>query len=172
MQVVVGRIGRAHGVRGDVAVEVRTDVPDERFAIGSQLQSEPDGKRETGASFVVEAARWHQGRLLVHFRGVDDRDAAEALRGTLLVADSGSSPHAGEEQWWDHDLVGLAAVDQDGARVGELVGVTHPPGNDLLVVRRDDGTEVFVPFVLAIVPDVDLAAGRIVIDAPDGLLEL
>ncbi len=168
MQLLVGRVAKAHGVRGELAVEVRTDDPQRRFAAGCVLDTEP---AERGP-LTVDAARWHRGRLLVRFREVPDRSAAEALRGTLLVVDSSSSPATEDpDEFWDHDLIGLTAALRAGEVVGEVVDVLHPPGADLLVVRRDE-REVLVPFVAAIVPEVDLAAGRVVLDPPEGLLDL
>lgn len=169
MQLVVGRVGRAHGIRGDVAVDVRTDDPEHRFAPGSVLDTEP---AERGP-LTVTAARTHAGRLLVSFAGVTDRSGAEALRGMLLVADSATSPAPEDpEEYWDHQLVGLAAVTVGGEPLGPVEEVLHPPGGDLLVIRRADAGELLVPFVRAIVPEVDLRAGRLVVDPPPGLLDL
>jgi 16S rRNA processing protein RimM len=169
VDLVVGRIGRAHGVRGDVAVEVRTDAPDERFAEGSVLATDPADR----GPLVVRGARWHSGRLLVRFEGCDDRTAAEALRGTLLLVDSEALPALDDpDEFYDHQLVGLAAVLTDGSPLGTVDDVVHAPGNDLLVVRRDDGGETLVPFVRDVVPTVDLAAGRLVVSPPEGLLDL
>ena len=107
------------------------------------------------------------------FEGVADRTAAEALRGTLLVADSATSPQGQDpDEFWDHDLEGLVAVTVSGAVLGEVEQVAHPPGADLLVIRSGDGGELLVPFVRAIVPEVDLVGRRIVVDPPPGLLEL
>ncbi|HEX5017204.1 MAG TPA: ribosome maturation factor RimM [Actinomycetes bacterium] len=166
--VVVGRIGRPHGVRGDVTVEVRTDEPDRRFDDGVVLHSDRSGV----PTLTVESHRWHSGRLLVHLRGIDDRTAAEALRGALLSVsvDPDELPEDPEE-YYDHQLVGLTAVDPSGAAIGEVIHVVHG-GQDHLVVRLPSGREAAVPFVEALVPDVDLAAGRVVIDAPEGLLDL
>ncbi|MDP9392984.1 MAG: ribosome maturation factor RimM [Actinomycetota bacterium] len=166
MELVIGRIGRAHGVRGDVTVEVRTDDPERRFATGARLRTEPDR-----GPLVVADARVHSGRLLVTFEGVRDRTAAEALRGTVLVVDvdPDETPEDPEE-FYDHQLVGLRAVTRDGDAVGEVVDVLHLPAQDVLVVARD-GREVLVPFVAAIVPDVDLAAKHVVLDPPEGLLD-
>ena len=169
MQLVVGRIARAHGIGGEVAVEVRTDSPDLRFAPGAVIETDP---AERGP-LTVERARWHSGRLLVAFAGVADRTTAESLRNTLLVADSASSPSVeGEDEYWDHQLVDLAVAAVDGSPLGTVAEVLHPPGGDLLVVRRPDGAELLIPFVRAIVPTVDLDAGRVVVDPPEGLLEL
>jgi 16S rRNA processing protein RimM len=168
VQLVVGRIARAHGIAGEVAVDVRTDAAHERFATGGVVETDPPER----GPLTIAASRWHSGRLLVTFAGVADRTAAEALRGTLLVADSATSPAVERDEWWDHDLTGLTAVQPDGAVLGTIETVLHPPGADLLCIRRPDGAELLVPFVRAIVPVVDVAAGRIVVDPPDGLLEL
>ena len=169
MQLVVGRIAKAHGIGGEVAVEVRTDAPDDRFAPGTSLLTEP-GER---GPLTVRRTRWHSGRLLVVFDEVADRTAAEALRGTLLVADSTTSPQVdGEDEFWDHQLLGLAAVTVAGTPIGTVDDVLHPAGTDMLVVRAADGREILVPFVRAIVPEVDLDGGRVVVDPPEGLLEL
>lgn len=167
MELVVGRIGRAHGVRGEVYVEVRTDDPDSRFAASAVLATEPPG----AGPLTVERSRWHSGRLLVTFAGVADRAAAEALRGTVLVVESSELPPTGDDDLFhDHELHNLAVVTAAGAAVGTVVDVLHP-GQDVLVVRRTDGRDVLVPFVAAIVPRVDIAAGRLVVAAPPGLLD-
>lgn len=169
MRVVVGRVGRAHGVLGEVAVEVRTDAPEIRFAAGSVLATDPDAV----GPLTVCGARWHSGRLLVAFAGVADRTAAQTLRGTLLLADSADVPPLDDpDEFWDHELVGLAAVDRAGGVLGEVTDVLHPTGQDLLVVHQADGGELLVPFVSAIVPEVDLAGRRLVVDPPPGLVDL
>lgn len=169
MQFVVGRIAKAHGIAGEVSVDVRTDDPDHRFAVGTTLDTDPPER----GPLVVETARWHSGRLLVRFEGVPDRTGAEALRGVHLVADSASSRSSDEDGYWDHDLIGLQMHDREGVVVGEVVDVLHLPGSPVLVVKAaDDGREVLVPFVAAIVPTVDLAAGKVVVDPPEGLLDL
>ncbi|HWB68158.1 MAG TPA: ribosome maturation factor RimM [Mycobacteriales bacterium] len=168
MQLVIGRIAKPHGISGELAVEVRTDAPEQRFAAGSRVETDPSER----GPLVVEATRWHAGRLLVRFTGVTDRTAADALRGTLLVADSATSPPGDADDYWDHDLVGLTAVLADGTVVGDVTEVAHPPGSDLLVVKRPDGRQAMLPFVREIVPTVDVAGGRIVVAPPDGLLDL
>lgn len=170
MELVVGRVGRPHGIRGEVTVEVRTDDPGDRFAPGRMIATDP---AESGP-LTVEAVRWHSGRLLVRFAGVDDRTAAEAVRGVLLVVDSADLPPSDDpDEFYDHELIGLIAVTVDGAKIGTVIEVRHL-GQDLLVIERAaaDGTEaeVLVPFVSALVPDVDVTAGRVVIDPPPGLL--
>lgn len=167
MEVLVGRVGRAHGVRGEVSVDVRTDDPERRFAAGSvlALSGEP-------ATLTVAAARQHHGRLLVRFEGVTDRAGAEALRGRLLVVDAASAGETGEDEWWDHQLVGLAVESTDGSRLGVVADVLHPPGGDLIAVTLPEGGEALVPFLSAFVPVVDIAGGRLVVEPPAGLLEL
>ena len=169
MQLVVGRIAKAHGIGGEVSVEVRTDAYEERFAVGATLDTEPAGR----GPLTIARTRWHSGRLLVAFDGVTDRTAAEALRGALLVVDSTTSPAIDDaDEYWDHQLTGLEVISAGGERLGVIEDVLHPPGPDLLVVRRPDGAEALVPFVRDIVTSVDIAASRVVVDPPDGLFEL
>ena len=169
MQVVVGRLGRAHGVRGDLTVDVRTDDPGTRFAAGSVLATDP---AERGP-LTVREARWHSGRLLLALDGVESREAAEALRGTLLLVDTEDlAPLEDPEEYYDWQLEGLRVELPDGSRLGELAEVVHLPGGDVLAVRRDDGRELLVPFVAAQVPVVDPPAGRVVVDPAPGLLDL
>ncbi len=169
MQLVVGRIGRAHGVRGEVTVEVRTDDPDSRYAPGSTLATDP---AERGP-LTVERARPRPAGLIVAFAGVTGREEAEALRDTLLLVESETLPAlADPDEYYDHELVGLAAVLPSGASLGTVDDVVHGAGGDLLVVRAGEGREHLVPFVRAIVPTVDVAGGRVVVDPPPGLLEL
>lgn len=168
MQVAVGRIGRAHGLRGEVAVDPRTDAPEVRFASGASLTTEP----AAAGPLTVSATRWHSGRLLVHFAGVPDRTAAEGLRGVRLYAEVDQAERPDDpDEFYDHQLVGLAVVTVDGVLVGELAEVLHLPGHDVLSVRAPEGREVLVPFVSKIVPEVDLPARRIVVDPPAGLLD-
>jgi 16S rRNA processing protein RimM len=167
MLLTVGRIVRAHGVHGEVVVEVRTDEPDKRYAVGTRLRTEPPGR------LTVAATRSHQGRLLVTFEGVEGRDAAEALRGVLLQVDSADvAPPSDPDEFHDHQLVGLTAVTPAGEHLGKLVRVDHAPAADLLVIERTGGATALVPFVAAMVPEVDLDGGRIVLDPPPGLLDL
>lgn len=169
MQLLVGRIAKAHGIGGEVSVDVRTDDPDLRFARGAQIETEPADR----GPLVVETTRWHSGRLLVRFAGVSDRGAAEALRNTLLVVDSATSVAPEEaDEFWDHDLIGLDAVTTDGALIGQISDVLHAPGSDLLAITRSGGGEVLVPFVSEIVPSVDLQTRRVVVAPPEGLFEL
>ena len=168
MQVVIGRIGRPHGVQGLVTVTVRTDDPQLRFASGAALLTDPPER----GPLVVAQARAHGGRLLLSFAGVDDRTGAERLRGTVLLAevDPLASPEDPEE-FYDHQLIGLDVIGRAGASIGTVVEVLHLPGQDVLAVARPAGGEVLVPFVTAMVPEVDLVGGRVLIDPPPGLLE-
>jgi 16S rRNA processing protein RimM len=169
MQVTVGRIGRAHGIRGDVVVGVRTDEPELRFAVGSRLDTDLDGV----GPLTVAATRWQSGELIVRFDGIRDRTAATELRGIWLSVDSGelASPEDPDE-FRDHELIGLSVRTVAGSTVGVVTDVLHY-GQDLLAVRPAAGTgEILVPFVKAIVTDVDVASGVLVIDPPPGLLNL
>jgi len=175
-EVVVGRVGRAHGIRGEVSVELRTDEPARRFADGAVLRTRtPDGEPAHGsgrpAVLTVSRTRWHQSRLLVNFAEVPDRTSAEALRGLTLATevDVAESPEDPEE-FYDHQLVGLAVLTTEGTPVGEVTDVAHGSGQDLLVVRAPDGAEVLVPFVSALVPVVDVPAGRLEVADRPGLL--
>jgi 16S rRNA processing protein RimM len=164
VQVVVGRIARAHGVRGLVHVDVRTDEPDRRFA------NETTFTTERGPLTLV-SARWHGPRLLVQFAGVEDRAAADALRGLLLEVDvdAGERPDDPEE-FYDHQLIGLAARDDEGTELGTVHEVLHLSGQDVLVIDND-GSEVLVPFVRDLVPTVDLHRRLVVVVHRPGLVD-
>ncbi|MFH8385606.1 ribosome maturation factor RimM [Kitasatospora sp. NPDC018058] len=168
MQLVVGKIGRAHGIRGDVSVEVRTDEPELRLGPGAVLLTDP----ASAGPLTVESGRVHSGRLLLRFAGVKDRNAAEALRGTLLISEVDPEERPDDpEEYYDHQLIGLDVVLLDGTLVGELTEVVHLPYQDLLTVTKADGTEVLVPFVSQIVPTIDLENQRVVITPPAGLID-
>lgn len=167
MRVIVGRVVRAHGIRGEVVIEPRTDRPQERFVPGAVLRT------SAGATLTLRSVRPHGERLLVRVRGVSDRAEAERLRGTTLEADLDPADGCGDaEVYPDAVLVGLRAVEMSGAEVGQVVGVEHLPAQDLLVIRHANGTQSLVPFVAAIVPEVCLDTGCLRIDPPDGLLDL
>jgi 16S rRNA processing protein RimM len=168
IRLVVGRIGRAHGVHGDVGVEVRTDDPDIRFADGAVLVTDPVER----GPLTVAGSRWHSGRLLVHFIGVEDRNASEALRGTDLVVDVERAERpADPEEFYDHHLVGLRVQTTAGELVGMVAEVLHLPAQDVLAITRTDGVEILVPFVSELVPGVDLEAQRVTVVAKPGLLD-
>ncbi|MEV4573220.1 ribosome maturation factor RimM [Nonomuraea jabiensis] len=166
MQLVVGRIGRPHGVRGEVTVEVRTDDPELRFAVGTSIATDPAGR----GPLVVAGRRWHKGFLLLTFEGITDRDVADELRGTMLVIDSAEvAPSDDPDEFHDSQLIGLTVETAAGEPVGEITDVLHH-GQDLLVVRRAGADEALIPFVKALVPEIDLEGGRLVVDPPEGLL--
>jgi 16S rRNA processing protein RimM len=168
MLLVVGRIGRAHGVHGEATIEVRTDLPDERFVVGTQLSTEP----ETNGPLTIDSARDHNGVLLLMFREVKDRTAIERIRNTLLLADVDMAQEAEfEDEYHVQQLIGCEVVDQFGKRLGELSEVLNLPGQDLLVVATPAG-ELLVPFIAEFVPEVDIENRKIVIHPPFGLLDL
>ncbi len=170
MQVTVGRIGRPHGVRGDVVVGVRTDEPELRFARGSRLDTDPIGV----GPLTVAGFRWHSGELLVRFAEIGDRTAAAELGGTWLLVDSAALAALDDpDEFRDGDLVGLRVRTVDGTAVGTVTDVLHH-GQDILVIAPvDPGVEqILIPFVKAIVPEVDVAGGVLVIDPPEGLLNI
>lgn len=166
VEVVVGVVGGAHGIRGDVAIGVRTDEPERRFVPGARLRVEG-----TARVLTVAAARDHSGRLLVRFEGLDDRNAAEAARGLVLVTDVPAAELPSDEgEYYDRQLVGLEAVTAAGTSVGRVLAVLHPAGQDLLEISTASGPRL-VPFVEALVPEVDLAGGRLVVADLPGLLD-
>ncbi|MFE0044470.1 ribosome maturation factor RimM [Streptomyces albireticuli] len=167
MQLVVGRIGRAHGIKGEVSIEVRTDEPELRLGPGAVLATDPAG----AGPLTIETGRVHSGRLLLRFAGVKDRTAAEALRNILLIAEV--DPEEGPEdpeEFYDHQLIDLDVVTVDGEEIGRITEIAHLPAQDLFIVERPDGAEVMIPFVEEIVTEIDLERQRAVIDPPPGLI--
>ncbi|GAB4084925.1 ribosome maturation factor RimM [Myceligenerans cantabricum] len=167
MELTVARIGRAHGLKGEVALELRTDDPETRLGIGQVLRTVPSG----AGPLTVTGTRVHQDRWLVTFAEVADRTAVEGLRGVELVVDAGASDE--EDAWYPHELRGLRAELADGTVVGEVAGLEHLPAHDALVVSEPlpaGAVRTLVPFVKEIVPVVDIAGGRVVLDPPGGLL--
>ncbi|WP_371618106.1 ribosome maturation factor RimM [Streptomyces sp. NBC_00454] len=168
MQLVVARIGRAHGIKGEVTVEVRTDEPELRLGPGAVLQTEP----ASAGPLTVETGRVHSGRLMLRFAGVKDRTGAEALRNILLIAEVDPSELPEEEdEYYDHQLMDLDVVLEDGTAVGRITEISHLPSQDLFIVERPDGTEVMIPFVEEIVAEIDLEEQRCVITPPPGLID-
>ncbi|WP_329115416.1 ribosome maturation factor RimM [Streptomyces sp. NBC_01353] len=168
MQLVVARVGRAHGIKGEVTVEVRTDEPELRLSPGAVLLTDP---ASTGP-LTIETGRVHSGRLLLRFEGVRDRSAAEALRNTLLIADvDPEEMPEGEDEYYDHQLMDLDVVLADGTEIGRITEITHLPSQDLFIVERPDGTELMIPFVEEIVTDIDLEKQQAVINPPPGLID-
>jgi 16S rRNA processing protein RimM len=174
MELLVGRVVKAHGVSGEVVVEIRTDDPAARFASGSTLRAKDSRGGGQERSYVVAHVREHGGRLLVRLAGVDDRDAADGLRGSLFVVDSDDLPPIDEpDTYYDHQLEGLHVRTTTRQDVGVVAEVLHTAAGELLAVKRsDDGGEVLVPFVSAIVTSVSLDDRIVEIDPPEGLLDL
>jgi 16S rRNA processing protein RimM len=163
MQVVIGRIGRAHGIRGELNVDIRTDEPERRFAPGSSVVC---GDR----TLTVAKARHHGGRLVVAFEEISDRNAAETLHGTILEAEVDPLDVPDDpDEFYDHQLVGLEVRSGDRV-VGSVSGIVHGPHQDTLAVDVD-GREVFIPFVVEIVPVVDVNGGFVTVDEVPGLLD-
>ncbi|MFB8386687.1 ribosome maturation factor RimM [Microbacterium sp. NPDC055910] len=171
-QLRVGRLVKAHGLKGALKLELYTDDPDGRFVPGAAFTLQvPDSSPWHGKQLTVREFRWMNSHPVAFFEGVDDRSAAEELiRAILWVDQDAAAVSAEDDAWYDHQLVGLDVV-RDATVVGRVVRVDHLPGQDLLVVGLVDGREVLVPFVSAIVPDVDIAAGRVVVTPPAGLFE-
>jgi 16S rRNA processing protein RimM len=177
MRVIVGRVGRPHGVRGEVVVGVRTDEPEARFAPGASLDagSNPDAGDK---KLTVASRRWHSGQLLVAFTGITDRTKAAELSNTWLSVDSTELPPINDpDEFRDHELIGLEVRTVTGQAVGVVKDVLHY-GQDVLVIEASAASgasgarkEHLVPFVKAFVPEVDPAHGVLVIDPPSGLLD-
>ncbi|MEV6571412.1 ribosome maturation factor RimM [Streptomyces sp. NPDC051577] len=168
MQLVVARIGRAHGIKGEVTVEVRTDEPELRLGPGAVLHTEP----ASAGPLTIETGRVHSGRLLLRFAGVKDRTGAEALRNTLLIADVDPTELPEEpDEYYDHQLMDLDVVLEDGTEIGRITEISHLLSQDLFIVERPDGTEVMIPFVEEIVAEIDLEEQRCVITPPPGLID-
>jgi 16S rRNA processing protein RimM len=173
---VVARIGKPHGVRGEVTVRVHTDDPDARFVVGARFDTQTDTAGLVPPSLTLRSARRHNRTWLLGFDEVPDRTAAERLRGARLLwaadlpedADSDGL----EDGWYEEQLVGMAVERADGTAVGTVSGLKVGAAQDLLVVAVAGGVTAYLPFVEAIVPVVDVDAGRVVVDPPPGLLEL
>jgi 16S rRNA processing protein RimM len=172
IEVVVGRVGRPHGLQGEVTIEVRTDEPGRRFADGAVLRADPPGGSASPLRVLsVAGSRWHRNTLLVRFEELPDRDTAESARGILLfatvdVADSPEDP----DEFYAHQLVGLAVYDEQGTHLGEVSALVRGGAQDLLTVRTPGGREALVPFVKALVPEVDLDGGKVVVADRPGLV--
>jgi len=171
-EVVVGRVGKPHGLRGEVTVDVRTDEPELRFVDGARLAAVPPARSTRSPhGLTVAGTRWHQGTLLVTFAEVTDRNAAEALRGTVLQAElAEDATPADPDEFYAHELVGLAAYDVDGSPLGTVRELVAGAAQDLLAIRTPDGRDALVPFVKALVPEVDVAGGRVVVADRPGLV--
>ena len=166
MLLVVGRIGRAHGVRGEATIEVRTDDPESRFAIGSTLQTDPSNK----GPLTIRDARFHSGTLFLSFNGVEDRNTVESLRNVLLLADvNPEEANVSDDDFHISQIVGCEVFDSASKRWGVVTDVLHLPAQDTLVIDHD-GREILVPFVKAFVPSVDVKKKVILVNEIEGLL--
>lgn len=168
MQVAVARIGKPHGIRGEVTVQVLTDAPEDRFVPGAVF--ELAGIPGT-SSLTVESARWNKTILILAFEEIPDRNGAEAVRGGRLMLDPEAEGGAeAEDEFYEHELAGLRLV-EDGQDIGEVTGLRTGAAQDLLVAEIG-GREVLIPFVAQIVLEVDVEGGRAVVELPEGLVEL
>ncbi|NLW98482.1 MAG: ribosome maturation factor RimM [Actinomycetales bacterium] len=170
---LIARIGKPHGTRGEVTVQVHTDDPESRFAPGAVFTTQAPTGSGVPRALTLAAARLHRDIWLLQFEEIPDRTGAEGLRGTTLHLDEEQvAAEADEESWYEDELVGLTAYDPAGGRLGEVTGLVTGAAQDLLVVGLEDGAEAMVPFVAAIVLEVDVEGGRVVMDPPPGLLDL
>jgi len=169
-QLRVGRLTKAHGLMGAIKLELYTDDPERRFVPGAEFSLQvPESSQWHGRHLVLRELRWYNQQPVGFFEGVDDRTAAESLAKAILWVEQSDDEAPEPDAWYDHQLVGLAVV-RDGERIGQVAHVEHMPAQDLLVVKVK-GREVMVPFVQAIVPEVDLDAGTVTITPPAGLFE-
>ncbi|KZF06573.1 MULTISPECIES: ribosome maturation factor RimM [unclassified Rhodococcus (in: high G+C Gram-positive bacteria)] len=178
MELVIGRVAKSHGIKGEVVVEVRTDNPDDRFAEGTVLSGRKPRSNAEPASYTVDAVREHSGRLLLRLNGIDDKTAADQLRGILFVVESTDLPPSDDpDEFYDHELEGLTVILTDGTVVGTVREVLHSAAGELLSITPIPSSgeaaraEILVPFVAAIVTTVSLADKTIEIDPPEGLLD-
>ncbi|HRW17701.1 MAG TPA: ribosome maturation factor RimM [Dermatophilaceae bacterium] len=177
MSHVVARIGKPHGIKGEVTVQVHTDDPAGRFVVGTVFPTRAAAGSGVPRALTLRSARDHNGIWLLAFDEVPDRTGAEGLRGTrLLLPDptdaSADASDPDEDGWYAEQLVGLPVTRPDGSALGEVSGLDLGPGQDRLLVRLPDGREAAIPFVEALVPVVDVPGRRVVVDPPPGLLEL
>ena len=165
MLLVVGRIGRAHGVRGEATIEVRTDDPDARFPVGASLQTDPAEK----GPLTIVSGRVHNGILLLGFAGITDRTAVEKLRNTLLLAEVDIDAESSDDLYHIAQIKGCSVFLENGTEVGVVTDVLELPAQDTLVIETSSG-ERLVPFVTSMVPTIDIEKKKLVISPPEGLL--
>jgi 16S rRNA processing protein RimM len=170
-QLRVGRLTKAHGLKGAIKVELYTDAPERRFVPGAVFTLQvPTTSEWHGKTLELTELKWYNSHPVAFFKDVPDRSVAETLVKAILWVDQDlGEPSDEEDAWYDHQLVGLAVI-RDGVRVGTVSLVDHLPAQDLIHVTTETG-EVLVPFVKAIVPSVDIAAGTLTVTPPDGLFE-
>jgi 16S rRNA processing protein RimM len=167
MQLQVARIGKPHGIRGEVTVQVLTDAPEDRFVPGTEFVVEP----ASAGPLTVRSARWNKDILLLGFDEVADRNRAETLRGAKLFIETEELDADDDEGWYEHELVGLEA--RVGSKtVGKITALNTMPVQDLLVIEMADGKEVLIPFVEQIVPEVNVEEGYVLLTPPAGLFEV
>ncbi|KTR37731.1 16S rRNA-processing protein RimM [Curtobacterium oceanosedimentum] len=171
-QLRVGRITKAHGLKGGIKLELYTDDPDRRFTPGAEFTLQvPSDSPWSGKTLTIDELRWYNGHPVAFFEGVSDRTAAESLARAILWVEQDADAETGEDDaWYDHQLVGLRVL-RDGVEVGTVARVDHLPAQDLLAIDTPSRGEVLVPFVSAIVPTVDIAAGTVTVTPPTGLFE-
>ena len=163
--IPVGYVRRAHGVRGDVVVRGLISDAADRLITGGSLTA------ESGTTYTIESHRHHQGDVIVHLAGVGDRSAAEALIGTRFVIHSDERRALEGDEWWAEDLLGAQVLDVRGTAIGEVTDVIVGAAQDRLVVTASDGRIAQVPFVDALVPEVDTDRRTVTVDLPEGLFE-
>jgi 16S rRNA processing protein RimM len=167
----VGRLLKAHGLKGAIKLELYTDSPNERFVPGAVFELQvPQESPWFGKTVTVTELRWYNQAPVLFLDGINDRTGAESLIKAILLIDAETEKLPDEpDAWYDHRLVGLKAL-RDGVEVGEVVRVEHFPAQDLLIIKAGE-REVMLPFVKAIVPSVDIKAGTLVVTPPTGLFE-
>jgi 16S rRNA processing protein RimM len=167
MQLQVARIGKPHGIRGEVTVQVLTDAPEDRFVPGTEFVVEP----VSAGPLTILSARWNKDILLLGFEEIETRNEAETLRGAKLFIETEELDENDDEGWYEHELVGLEA--RVGSEVvGKIAALTTLPVQDLLTVKTPEGKEILVPFVEQIVPEVNVAEGYVLITPPPGLFDV
>ena len=170
MSLVLARIGKPHGLRGEVTVRLHTDEPETRFPVGAVIETEADPGSGVPKALTIASTRVHNGVWLLSFEEIPDRTGAEGLRGTRLVSDEAAPATDDEDAFYEDDLVGLEARDPRGAVVGTVTGLEIGAAQDRLVLTLTDGVTAYVPFVRHMVPVV--AEDHVVVDPPAGLFDL
>lgn len=167
MQLQVARIGKPHGIRGEVTVQVLTDAPEDRFVPGTELVVEP----ASAGPLTIISARWNKDILLLGFEEIETRNQAETLRGAKLFIETEELDEDDDEGWYEHELVGLD-VRVGSTVVGKISALNTLPVQDLLVVETPDGKEILIPFVEQIVPEVNVGEKYILVTPPPGLFDI